>query len=367
MKLLAIASLAVAVGFVSATCPNLCNGHGTCGTADRCTCFGNWQGADCSERVCNYGLAWVDAPSAANTAHWYAECSNKGVCDRSTGLCECYEGYTGKGCRRSTCPNDCSGHGTCYYIEELSDKNGKFVVDYSNMQTYTTWDNNKIQACVCDPYYEGTDCSLRQCPRGDNILTLDQISTVHEIVVYDAAGSAVPTGTITLTYTDLYGGVWTTQPITVDTNIHTNIASALTALPNGVIESISCVKNPDIDGSAGVDNSYVAAADISTFGYVVHCTFTGDQNAGVQNTMTVNMGGCTRAGCSPLYAGTDIVTKGGSVDVTTETVYAGSTDVQSHKEAAICSEHGLCDTETGLCECFSGYFDEDCSKQTVLV
>jgi hypothetical protein len=190
---------------------------------------------------------------------------------------------------------------------------------------------------------------------------------VHEIVVYDAAGSAVPTGTITLTYTDLYGGVWTTQPITVDTNIHTNIASALTALPNGVIESISCVKNPDLDGTAGADNSYVAAADISTFGYVVHCTFTGDQNAGVQNTMTVNMGGCTRAGCSPLYAGTNIVTKGATADVTTNAAYAGTTDVQSHKEAAICSEHGLCDTETGLCECFSGYFDEDCSKQTVLV
>jgi len=367
MKLLAIASLAVAVGFASATCPNLCNGHGTCGTADRCTCFGNWQGADCSERVCNYGLAWVDAPSATDTAHWYAECSNKGICDRSTGLCDCYEGYTGKGCRRSTCPNDCSGHGTCYYIEQLSNLDSKVVVDYSNMQTMNTWDASKIQACVCDPYYEGTDCSLRQCPRGDNILTLDQISTVQEIVIYDSGATAAPTGEFTLTFTDLYGGVWTTRPISHSaSNLGTAIQDALTALPNSVIESISCVQNPDANGDSSTDNSVGLSAAV-TNGYLVVCTFSGDQNAGVQNLIEVNLDGCNRAGCTPMYDGmhggeiaTAIVT-----DVTNNALY--STETSPWKEATVCSEHGLCDTETGLCECFSGYFDEDCSKQTVLV
>lgn len=31
----------------------------------------------------------------SNTAHYYMECSNKGLCDRKTGECSCYDGYDG--------------------------------------------------------------------------------------------------------------------------------------------------------------------------------------------------------------------------------------------------------------------------------
>jgi len=116
MKLLI--SLAI-VASAMAACPNGCSGNGICGANDKCSCFQNWQGPDCSARTCPYALAWADTADGTNQAHYYAECSNKGICDRKTGECKCFDGYEGKGCRRSTCPEGCSGHGTCEYIDEM--------------------------------------------------------------------------------------------------------------------------------------------------------------------------------------------------------------------------------------------------------
>merc|ERR1711871_1886874 len=41
--------------------------------------------------------------------------------------------------------------------------------------------------------------------------------------------------------------------------------------------------------------------------------------------------------------------------------------VKGTSENAECSNRGLCDSQTGLCTCFSGYTGEDCSVQTVMV
>jgi hypothetical protein len=108
------------LGLASAMCPNGCSGNGVCGSNDKCSCYQNFQGADCSLRTCTFTLAWADTADGTNQAHYYAECGNKGLCDRKTGECKCFDGYEGKGCRRSTCPDACSGHGTCEYIEELA-------------------------------------------------------------------------------------------------------------------------------------------------------------------------------------------------------------------------------------------------------
>ena len=106
--------------------------------------------ADCSERVCTFGRAFVDTPLgdldgdgihepqaawAPNTrtrvdgkdylvqhsselglaeygyarstrneswdeAHFYRECSNKGICDREEGVCNCFPGFGGGACDR---------------------------------------------------------------------------------------------------------------------------------------------------------------------------------------------------------------------------------------------------------------------------
>lgn len=62
MKLFACLLLAAAAGMVAAECPNACSGHGTCGSNDMCSCYRNWQAADCSERVCPYGISFTTTP-----------------------------------------------------------------------------------------------------------------------------------------------------------------------------------------------------------------------------------------------------------------------------------------------------------------
>ncbi|CAK4641068.1 unnamed protein product [Aphanomyces euteiches] len=74
-----------------ASCPGdiPCSGHGTCGSSFKCTCAVGWRNGDCSERTCPFGLSWFSYPSNDNVAHRdLAECSNAGLCDRVTGLCQ---------------------------------------------------------------------------------------------------------------------------------------------------------------------------------------------------------------------------------------------------------------------------------------
>mmetsp|Transcript_32455 Transcript_32455/g.54721 ORF Transcript_32455/g.54721 Transcript_32455/m.54721 type:complete len:1172 (-) Transcript_32455:434-3949(-) len=167
---------------VVARCPNSCSGHGSCGPANICTCYPQWNGgaADCSQRVCPNGTAWADKAYAADFAHQQAECSNTGICNRKTGDCECFAGFTGNACQRASCPNDCSGHGVCSTIADISlykgpdyDSTSTFAGDGLGI-TYTNWDKDSIQLCECDPGFFGADCTLAMCPKGDDPLTINQ-------------------------------------------------------------------------------------------------------------------------------------------------------------------------------------------------
>jgi hypothetical protein len=52
--------------------------------------------------------------------HFYMECSNQGLCDRGSGECECFDGYSGIDCGTTGCPDDCSGNGRCMTIAEMA-------------------------------------------------------------------------------------------------------------------------------------------------------------------------------------------------------------------------------------------------------
>jgi len=273
---------------VTAECPNACSGHGDCTSWDKCECYRNWQAADCSQRTCPYGLAHVDTPKGdldhdntigtpsddvyvydiygttattqegfpsmknsagtvlTETAHYYMECSNKGLCNREAGLCECFPGYDGHACQRASCPNDCSGHGTCHSIKDIA------AMDWDNV--YQLWDKDMTMGCVCDPQYTGADCSLKQCKYGIDPLYTNNYNTANMPAWRYKFGPTTSDlyGTYAIKFYDVFDEDYITEPIVYDgSSSCTAIEDALEALPNSVVpqSSVACSFTADAGGA----------------------------------------------------------------------------------------------------------------------
>lgn len=194
-----------------------------------------------------------DLQTLTNTAHYYMECSNKGRCDRTTGECQCFDGYDGVACQRASCPgypNSCSGHGVCKTIRQLAES------DYGNV--YKLWDKDSTMGCECDQGYMGPDCSERLCKYGVDPLYLDDATTT-KYSIFDFATLATSTGTgasapyfdngeaddktayWAIRFYDTHEEDWVTNPITAGATCD-DVVTALESLPNNVIpaNSLEC-------------------------------------------------------------------------------------------------------------------------------
>jgi EGF-like domain len=127
----------------------------------------------------------------SNSAHQEVECSGAGTCDRSAGRCSCFAGYTGEACQRTTCPNDCSGHGVCQTLERFVADMGISGISYSGPEN-GPYDAEKSMGCLCDVGFRGADCSMIECPSGADPLLggggngLD--GNLNLAVAYDCSG-----------------------------------------------------------------------------------------------------------------------------------------------------------------------------------
>ena len=281
------------LALASAECPNGCSSHGRCTAYDMCLCYRNWMSNDCSERVCQFGLAHVDTPKGDldassgildgtditvalnsemypygtteqfpammagddyldNTAHYYMECSNKGICDREAGACECFPGYEGSACQRASCPSSggetCSGHGTCETIKQIA------AADNGNI--YELWDEKATMGCVCDGGYYGADCALRECKYGADPLYFDDNANIRysnwTVVLAARSGETTLAGTYSITFYDHFGEDWETGPLPHDATC-AQLITALEDIPNDVVpdDSVRCYKF-----DVGVDATY---------------------------------------------------------------------------------------------------------------
>ena len=326
--LLAVVLLGV-VGASLAACPNHCSGRGKCLADDKCACYQRFTGPDCSQRLCKENIAWVDGTQAS--PHAYAECSNKGICDRELGECVCHDGFDGAACQRMKCPNDCSGHGTCEYITELG--------------TYASsnWDATKVQGCNCDGGWEGYDCSLRMCPRGDDPLTSHTgVGDIHTITMAEDSGVLAGRGVFIVK--DLYGTYETSRPFDLEDDEEAEAA----LLDMDVIVELA-------------DTTPVVSADSGDY---VTYTIKLKSPAHV-DFIVVEAKGCDDAGCYPKRdpTGTVVGTASNSYTEDSNALVGGV----SYLEAAVCSNRGVCDQETGICQCFEGHTGLACEVQSILV
>eukprot|EP00753_Platysulcus_tardus_P008034 PLAT15564.1.p1 GENE.PLAT15564.1~~PLAT15564.1.p1 ORF type:complete len:362 (+),score=77.92 PLAT15564.1:107-1192(+) len=348
--------VACLLAFVAADCPNSCSGHGTCGSSDVCTCYRNWMAADCSQRICPFGHAFSDRPKGdlnhdgatdtdtyvsefmngldtdfqdsteENSFHFYRECSAAGTCNRETGLCECLPLYTGSACQRTVCPNSCSGHGKCISAGE------KGSTDYADW-----WDADKTFGCECDGGFTGADCSKRSCRNGHDAM----VNNVLSVVTLDIAFAGGTCTDIFVTFTDRLGDAyvgridslanWEVKDGGNNAAAVTSMENLLEGLPNGAVLAATV--------------TVAATTDGASHGTLFTITFTDP----AQDPPSV--GSVLSASCA-----SDPTINAALVDT-------GETPGSDSYE---CGRQGLCDYETGVCKCFSGYTGLTCSVQNVL-
>jgi hypothetical protein len=374
-------------------------------------------GGDCSHLKCPYEIAWVDVPSAENKAHALAECAGRGLCDRATGECACFEGYTGKGCRRTTCPNDCSGHGTCEYLAELRNDLGdnfKWTGNLPSRNQYDfefglLWDAYKTRACVCDPKWTDIDCSRRMCPKGNYALysnteptaemqavvitnvfnpTSDGISANGDTKLYNDLGyktdlglgnnQTETNGEFALTFRSTLNEEFTTVTMNVYNLTEMIVEEALNSLPNKVVEEAEVVLYRNLSKynatTYGLNGVPVSVSDKTydqpypfdrAYNYtwydtdlVVLVTFHGSMTKGDQYALECRTAYCG-SGCQPKVE-FPLDFKAGSKCYVVNN-YAESIGVNWE-----CSGRGECGGD-GTCECYEGYTDEYCSTKTAII
>jgi len=373
-------------------------------TTGKFSCEPGYTGSDCTQKKCPYSMSfattrtaskadWLYAPSAAlfteteaygddgniktgtyqvtkdttfSNQHVYTECGGRGLCDRSTGQCKCFGSFTGEGCRRTTCPNDCSGHGQCrtdansfYYIGQTPVAAwGDEIPDYSKTSGSPTWGIHtswlKYQQCHCDAGYEGDDCSLRMCPKGDDPETEcgNDLGNDKQLIkcsfAANPAGGTLTKAFLHMRFKDQFNGVYDTRPILLDVaNLDddenaNSVQDALEALPNFAIPEIEVDFEPKNAGKTIVD---------------ITVEFTDGHNTGRQSLLEVYSKSECSDGAQPLFE--SVVAAG---DVSCAVARVPKPEEDNYKEHVTCANRGICDQSTGLCNCFDGFFGDACDN-----
>lgn len=382
-------------------------------------CDEGYAGVGCKQRLCpetvaftsgtdgftpskSIGLSYatdagVSTSATFNNQHSYRQCGGRGTCDFETGICQCFPGFTGVGCRRTTCPNSCSGHGVCMNDDianyhAASAGNGNLPAGDIDINTWgNLWSADKFQGCKCDGGWGGNDCSLRQCPRGDDPETQCADEQGNDIQYLTCTGMQATTEQFfNLRFTDLLGNRYNTRAIVIHPHTATptaansatisppymkaashSVQTALESLPNFAIPQVevttlnaeaqfsseeTCVKeqfNCVTKGKGKNKKTECEERDKCTtkvdyakaYTVTFEIKFTDARNSGKQAMLEVRSDVKCDSGVQPKFTNT--------ADPTCAVTRLAP--VSDLRENAECSNRGLCNRKTAECNCFDGY------------
>ena len=163
-----------------------------------------------------------------------------------------------------------------------------------------------------------------------------------------------------MTFTSKLNETFTTIPIVFDVvdteDMKVDIQLALLSLPNKVIDGVSVSVSLGQTDTVRTDRAFLSVTD----SVIVAVTFTGPSVQGPQNFLQVHDYECS-SGCTPKLTGLSLNYK---YDYHTSNI---TTTMLADWNSYECGRRGKCDYETGLCQCFAGYFGDNCNTLTTLV
>mmetsp|Transcript_20841 Transcript_20841/g.63443 ORF Transcript_20841/g.63443 Transcript_20841/m.63443 type:complete len:684 (-) Transcript_20841:2166-4217(-) len=359
-----------------------CNGHGKCNTDSVCECYENWEGASCEHRSCPTAPAWFDVASATDTAHGDAECSNRGVCDHETGQCDCQKGFTGAACQRLTCMNDCNFNGDCISLRNLA----KTTYNSDSEQfNYDLWDADGVMGCKCTTGKSGADCSVADCPTGDDPLTTTDSNNAAQVNEKQILRCTANGGSFSLAYKGYFSPDISHDDTAADVEtklelINDLIDVTVTFSHGAAVCSTSVINIVEITfeqnfGPQPKLTSYTASLSVggsvtvSADGATPLNDQDGVQHMSVKGTKEDDV--CASRGACDSSLGYCICfeTNGDSYGSSNGYGAAGDrgdcgyalTTISSCPGEVACNGHGACDTNTWRCSCAQGWMSGDCS------